>query len=151
MRTFSAQRLPRAAQCLESISWRACQDPKLLGLMIPSLGTLNKARRTAWLRRQRRLPPPLPDRRPSLPSRSPSRSNSDRRRRYRIQSKPLKIIVDILYRCAIIVSLNRHDSRRFRDHAFPPRGPCSFVKTTGHSRVSFLHTRRSRNPFGCNT
>jgi hypothetical protein len=85
------------------------------------------------------------------PSSSPSNSDSDRGRRYRTQSKLLTIIIDKLYQCVIVVRLNRHDSCRFCDHAFPPRGPSSFVKITSHSPITFLQTHRSRNPLGCNT
>jgi hypothetical protein len=85
------------------------------------------------------------------PSSSPSSSNSDRARRYRTQSKLLMIMIDRLYQYVIIVSLNRRDSCRFCDHAFPTRGPSSFVKTISHSPFTFLQTHLSRNPFGCNT
>jgi hypothetical protein len=137
-------------------------DPKLLALMIPSLGTLNKWR-LLWRNLKAYFMIQLPGRtawgfvfEPSSSTSSTTRTSATpttplrveqagfspppASKRHPTQSKPLKIILDIRYQYAIMPPISRNDSTGSAYHARPPRGPSNALKILSLGPVTFLPT-----------
>src|SRR6266849_2648692 len=66
-------------------------------------------------------------------------------------NKTLKVIIDILYQYAIMVSLGRQDSSPPSSHARPPGSPSNFFRILPSHTVTFSPTPRSLKSFSCNT